>query len=63
MSQDAVPDPGAAESAPDPAEPGPPGGASQGLLAQMEEMMAALNADLSRLDAELQSSQAEERES
>ncbi|MFJ9645991.1 hypothetical protein ACWEPM_33410 [Streptomyces sp. NPDC004244] len=38
-----------------------PGGAAaddapKGLLQQMEELMAALNADLSQLDAELQSS-------
>ncbi|MFF5937227.1 hypothetical protein [Streptomyces sp. NPDC012508] len=31
-------------------------GAPQGLLQQMEELMAALNADLSQLDADLQSS-------
>ncbi|MFC9584312.1 hypothetical protein ACFVJ8_15985 [Streptomyces yangpuensis] len=34
----------------------PGGGAEKGLLQQMEELMAALNADLSQLDAELQSS-------
>ncbi|MFE2148364.1 hypothetical protein ACFXA3_42810 [Streptomyces sp. NPDC059456] len=33
-----------------------PGGAPKGLLQQMEELMAALDADLSRLDADLQSS-------
>ncbi|MET9320566.1 hypothetical protein ABZX75_10330 [Streptomyces sp. NPDC003038] len=33
-----------------------PGGAPKGLLQQMEELMAALNADLSQLDADLQSS-------
>ncbi|MGW6703949.1 hypothetical protein ACWGDE_03495 [Streptomyces sp. NPDC054956] len=32
------------------------GGAPKGLLQQMEELMAALNADLSQLDADLQSS-------
>ncbi|MET9569574.1 hypothetical protein ACFYNW_28990 [Streptomyces virginiae] len=32
------------------------GGAPRGLLQQMEELMAALNADLSQLDADLQSS-------
>ncbi|MFF5971450.1 hypothetical protein ACFY7C_07950 [Streptomyces sp. NPDC012769] len=32
------------------------GGAPKGLLQQMEELMAALTADLSRLDADLQSS-------
>jgi hypothetical protein len=31
-------------------------GRSKGLLQQMEELMAALNADLSALDADLQSS-------
>lgn len=34
----------------------PAGGAPKGLLQQMEELMAALNADLSQLDADLQSS-------
>ncbi|WMX44532.1 hypothetical protein [Streptomyces roseicoloratus] len=34
----------------------PSGGAPKGLLQQMEELMAALTADLSQLDAELQSS-------
>ncbi|MFJ6937896.1 hypothetical protein [Streptomyces sp. NPDC101132] len=32
------------------------GGAPKGLLQQMEELMAALNADLSQLDADLQTS-------
>ncbi|MFD3696516.1 hypothetical protein ACFWUZ_10175 [Streptomyces sp. NPDC058646] len=32
------------------------GGAPKGLLQQMEELMAALNADLSQLDADLRSS-------
>ncbi|WP_063607346.1 hypothetical protein [Streptomyces katrae] len=32
------------------------GGAPKGLLQQMEELMAALNADLSQLDADLQNS-------
>ncbi|GAA2083414.1 hypothetical protein GCM10009801_43840 [Streptomyces albiaxialis] len=45
MSQEAAPGPGAPE--------GP--GAPKGLLEQMEEMMAALTADLSQLDADLQS--------
>lgn len=36
--------------------PAPSDGAPKGLLQQMEELMAALNADLSQLDAELQSS-------
>ncbi|WP_411107047.1 hypothetical protein [Streptomyces sp. cmx-4-9] len=39
-------------AAPDPALHGAP----KGLLQQMEELMAALNADLSQLDADLQSS-------
>lgn len=41
MSQEAVPEQAAA-----PAQP-------KGLLQQMEELMAALNADLSQLDADL----------
>ncbi|MGK5627205.1 hypothetical protein [Streptomyces sp. URMC 123] len=72
MSQEAVPgqalsDPsgedGAAsgQAAPDSSAPqqGMPEqqtGAPKGLLQQMEELMAALNADLSQLDADLQSS-------
>ncbi|MFG2955079.1 hypothetical protein ACGF5O_15270 [Streptomyces sp. NPDC048291] len=32
----------------------PPSGQPKGLLQQMEELMAALNADLSALDADLQ---------
>ncbi|MFJ4777438.1 hypothetical protein [Streptomyces sp. NPDC088762] len=40
---------------PEPAAPAQ-GGAPKGLLQQMEELMAALNADLSQLDADLQSS-------
>ncbi|MFF4351442.1 hypothetical protein [Streptomyces sp. NPDC001530] len=43
MSQEAVPQQGA------PAQP-------KGLLQQMEELMAALNADLSQLDADLSGS-------
>ncbi|WP_327416936.1 hypothetical protein [Streptomyces sp. NBC_01233] len=38
------------------AAPAQGGGAPKGLLQQMEELMAALNADLSQLDADLQSS-------
>ncbi|WNM30815.1 hypothetical protein RKE30_10530 [Streptomyces sp. Li-HN-5-11] len=34
---------------------GGPAGPPKGLLQQMEELMAALNADLSALDADLQS--------
>ncbi|MGW6978093.1 hypothetical protein ACWGE1_01395 [Streptomyces sp. NPDC054932] len=40
----------------EPAAPAQGGGAPKGLLHQMEELMAALNADLSRLDADLQAS-------
>ncbi|MFE3763411.1 hypothetical protein ACFXPI_16815 [Streptomyces sp. NPDC059104] len=40
----------------EPAVPTQDGGAPKGLLQQMEELMAALNADLSRLDADLQHS-------
>ncbi|MFG2994657.1 hypothetical protein ACGFZK_36075 [Streptomyces sp. NPDC048257] len=51
----------AAQAAHDPAGQEPPvpaqgGGAPKGLLQQMEELMAALNADLSQLDADLQAS-------
>ncbi|BBC32212.1 hypothetical protein SGFS_035060 [Streptomyces graminofaciens] len=46
MSQEAVP-----EQAAVPAQP-------KGLLQQMEELMAALNADLSQLDADLSGSRA-----
>ncbi|WP_156725524.1 hypothetical protein [Streptomyces apocyni] len=50
MSQEAAPE-RAVPSAPD------QGGAQpKGLLQQMEELMAALNADLTQLDADLQSS-------
>ncbi|MET9412687.1 hypothetical protein ABZY03_00595 [Streptomyces klenkii] len=49
MTQEAVPD----ETGP--AEPAAgQSGAPKGLLEQMEELMAALNADLSQLDADLQ---------
>ncbi|MBH1938515.1 hypothetical protein I5Q34_30375 [Streptomyces sp. AV19] len=51
MHQEAVPD--EAVSAPAAA---PQQGAPKGLLQQMEELMAALNADLTQLDADLQSS-------
>ncbi|MFD8631311.1 hypothetical protein [Streptomyces sp. NPDC059533] len=40
----------------EPSVPAQGGGAPKGLLQQMEELMAALNADLSQLDADLQSS-------
>ncbi|MFJ6050039.1 MULTISPECIES: hypothetical protein [unclassified Streptomyces] len=40
----------------EPAVPAQGDGAPKGLLQQMEELMAALNADLSQLDADLQAS-------
>ncbi|MCF3105151.1 hypothetical protein IPZ58_26690 [Streptomyces roseoverticillatus] len=49
MTQEAVPD----ETVPAQPVAGQPG-APKGLLQQMEELMAALNADLSQLDADLQ---------
>ncbi|MFZ3567583.1 hypothetical protein ACOKM5_11540 [Streptomyces sp. BH097] len=49
MSQEAVPD----EAVPDTSPPEQEG-APKGLLQQMEELMAALNADLTQLDADLQ---------
>ncbi|GAA0461052.1 hypothetical protein ACFQ2B_07960 [Streptomyces stramineus] len=53
MTQEAAPEePGEAVLSPAaPQEQGAP----KGLLQQMEELMAALNADLSQLDADLQS--------
>ncbi|WP_372345336.1 hypothetical protein [Streptomyces sp. KL116D] len=51
MSQEAVPEQ-AVHKTPVPEQPGAP----KGLLQQMEELMAALNADLSQLDADLQQS-------
>ncbi|WP_190135898.1 hypothetical protein [Streptomyces longispororuber] len=53
MSQEAVPEQAHDPLTPEESLPGPRG-ASKGLLQQMEELMAALNADLSRLDADLQ---------
>ncbi|MCL7424538.1 hypothetical protein ACFVP3_28640 [Streptomyces sp. NPDC057806] len=50
MSEESVPQQGGATSA------GGADGRPKGLLQQMEELMAALNADLSALDAEFQSS-------
>ncbi|MEV8588245.1 hypothetical protein AB0424_15060 [Streptomyces sp. NPDC051180] len=57
MSQEAaperaVPEQSAAQSVPEQKTSGAP----KGLLQQMEELMAALSADLSQLDADLQSS-------
>ncbi|MFF3820431.1 hypothetical protein ACFYYD_28225 [Streptomyces bluensis] len=50
MSQEAVPEQAVPEQAvPEQAVPAQP----KGLLQQMEELMAALNADLSQLDADL----------
>ncbi|MFF5128873.1 hypothetical protein ACFY41_18340 [Streptomyces syringium] len=51
MTQETVPD-----EAPPPQAAPQPQGPPKGLLQQMEELMAALTADLSQLDAELQSS-------
>ncbi|MCA6094055.1 hypothetical protein LE181_18045 [Streptomyces sp. SCA3-4] len=52
MTQEAVPD----EAVPNQAA-SQQQGAPKGLLQQMEELMAALNADLTQLDADLQSSE------
>lgn len=55
MSQEAAPEQAHAPSAPSvPEQQGKP----KGLLQQMEELMAALNADLTQLDADLQQSTA-----
>ncbi|MFE6224628.1 MULTISPECIES: hypothetical protein [unclassified Streptomyces] len=51
-SEQALPEPQAPQSVPGQQAPGAP----KGLLQQMEELMAALSADLSQLDADLQSS-------
>ncbi|MFP3987396.1 hypothetical protein U9R90_07790 [Streptomyces sp. E11-3] len=51
MSQEAAPEQAAPSSVPE-----QDGGRPKGLLQQMEELMAALNADLTQLDADLQSS-------
>ncbi|GAA2922613.1 hypothetical protein GCM10020221_18450 [Streptomyces thioluteus] len=55
MHQEAVPDEAVTEAVNAPAA-APQQGAPKGLLQQMEELMAALNADLTQLDADLQSS-------
>ncbi|TGB11527.1 hypothetical protein [Streptomyces sp. MZ04] len=52
MSQEAVPEQEAAREPSVPEQQGAP----KGLLKQMEELMAALNADLTQLDADLQQS-------
>ncbi|MFE9045028.1 hypothetical protein ACFYOG_29500 [Streptomyces sp. NPDC007818] len=51
-SEQALPEQQVPQSVPDQQAPGAP----KGLLQQMEELMAALSADLSQLDADLQSS-------
>ncbi|MEU6986084.1 hypothetical protein ABZ946_22030 [Streptomyces sp. NPDC046324] len=57
MSQEAAPERALPEQPVQQSVPEQKGsGAPQGLLQQMEELMAALNADLSRLGADLQSS-------
>ncbi|MFK8912239.1 hypothetical protein [Streptomyces sp. YS-3] len=55
MSQEAVPEQ-AVPQEPDGQSVPEQQGAPKGLLQQMEELMAALTADLSQLDADLQSS-------
>ncbi|GAA2711151.1 MULTISPECIES: hypothetical protein [Streptomyces] len=50
MTQEAVPDEAVPAQAGSPRQAAP-----KGLLQQMEELMAALNADLTQLDADLQS--------
>ncbi|MEU7134126.1 hypothetical protein [Streptomyces sp. NPDC046261] len=52
MTQEAVPDEAVPTQAASQQQ-----GAPKGLLQQMEELMAALNADLTQLDADLQSSE------
>ncbi|MCT9090696.1 hypothetical protein N4G70_17805 [Streptomyces sp. ASQP_92] len=54
MSQEAVPEQAVPQQSP-PQSAAERKGAPKGLLQQMEELMAALNADLTQLDAELQS--------
>ncbi|MFE0642601.1 hypothetical protein ACFW2Y_13445 [Streptomyces sp. NPDC058877] len=56
MSQEAVPEQAVPEQPASQSVPEQQGtGAPKGLLQQMEELMAALSADLSQLDADLQS--------
>ncbi|MGW7281690.1 hypothetical protein ACWGIV_26005 [Streptomyces sp. NPDC054844] len=50
MSEETVPQEGGADARP------------KGLIQQMEELMAALNADLSALDADLRSAAGQERQ-
>ncbi|MGW8377217.1 hypothetical protein [Streptomyces sp. ODS28] len=54
MSHEAVPEPNTPQPGGSSEEP-EEDGLSKGLLDQMDELMAALNADLTRLDADLQS--------
>jgi hypothetical protein len=54
MSQEAVPEQAAASANPVPQSVPGQQAAPKGLLQQMEELMAALTADLSQLDADLQ---------
>ncbi|MFD3665268.1 hypothetical protein ACFWVF_32480 [Streptomyces sp. NPDC058659] len=57
MSQEAAPERAVPEQSAPPSVPEQKGaGAPKGLLQQMEELMAALSADLSQLDADIQSS-------
>lgn len=57
MSQEAAPERALPEQPVPPVSSVPEqGGAPKGLLQQMEELMAALSADLTQLDADLQSS-------
>ncbi|WP_329284023.1 hypothetical protein [Streptomyces sp. NBC_00691] len=56
MSQEAAPEQAVPERSAPPSVPEQKGaGAPKGLLQQMEELMAALSADLNQLDADLQS--------
>ncbi|WP_328632085.1 hypothetical protein [Streptomyces sp. NBC_00356] len=54
MSQEAVPDGAVHDEAVHDTSTPEQEGAPKGLLQQMEELMAALNADLTQLDADLQ---------
>ncbi|MDV5148938.1 hypothetical protein R1T08_33510 [Streptomyces sp. SBC-4] len=57
MSQEAAPERAVPEQSAPPSVPEQKdAGAPKGLLQQMEELMAALSADLSQLDADIQSS-------
>ncbi|MGD6742648.1 hypothetical protein ACOKM3_12480 [Streptomyces sp. BH106] len=54
MSQEAAPDEAVHDEAAHDTSTPEQEGAPKGLLQQMEELMAALNADLTQLDADLQ---------